>query len=198
MLSTSISFDRVEVEGTKQEFWTTFGNAILESMGPRLRAGISIKSRDDFFSTFAATACDLNIVLLIDELSDLSSADPSIRDDFLRTLRAVRDSNDKYAIRSVVAAGTFSILHLNTTNPSFSPFNAADHVINTNFTEDETLRLFTDFARDRRITFQPSVLNDIWLQSNGCVSAPTGFVGTHFCLVIPAWFASVDAQFPIT
>jgi hypothetical protein len=78
---------------------------------------------------------------------------------------------------------------------SLSPFNVADRVINANFTEDETLRLFGEFARD---TFEPSVVKDIWLKSDGYVLILVSFLATHCCLAIPAWFAFVGAQFLTT
>jgi hypothetical protein len=69
-----------------------------------------IQSRQDFFVTFAAHAWEQSIVLLVDELNELFLAKPTIRDDFLRALREVRTNNARFAICSVIAAGTFSIL----------------------------------------------------------------------------------------
>jgi hypothetical protein len=163
--STSFSFERLEYRFTEQEFWTSLGNALPATLPlPR-----PIQSRQDFFATFAAHAWQRGIVLLVDELSELFRAKPAIRDDFLRALREVRNNNTFYAIRSVIAAGTFSILHLNPTNYSVSPFNVADHVFNPNFTMEETLTLFQEFARDKKLIFEEDVIRDVWFQSNGCV-----------------------------
>jgi hypothetical protein len=129
-------------------------------------------------------------VLLIDELNELYSMESTLRTAFLATLRRIRDS-DGFAIRSVIAAGTFSIWHLNPEEPPSSPFNVADHLTNPNFTEDETLTLFRDFARDRKLDLDDSIAKDVWLKSNGYVSTLTDFLGINFCIAILAWFAFV-------
>jgi hypothetical protein len=75
-----------------------------------------------------------------------------------------------YAIRSVIAAGTFGIVHLNPSKSSIAPFNIAVRVQNPNFTVEEVRKLFYEFAQDHHITIDDAVVEDIWAKSNGCVT----------------------------
>ena len=72
-----------------------------------------------------------------------------------------------YAIRSVIAAGTFGIVNL---NPAISPFKVADRVQSPYFTVEEVRKLFYEFAQDHSITIDDAVVEDIWAKSNGCVT----------------------------
>jgi hypothetical protein len=168
----------------------------LEDLSPYWKPECSISSRDDFFSAFTTASCNLDIVLLVDEFSDLYAADDILKDDFLRALRVVRDNAATYAIQTVIAAGTFGILHLTTSNPSFSPFNVSDHFHNPNFSEDETSNLFQQFADDSKIVLDQKIVRDVWLKSNGYVLTLTFFVATHSGVVMRAWSAFVDVSFP--
>jgi hypothetical protein len=75
-----------------------------------------------------------------------------------------------YAIRSVIAAGTFGVVYLNPSNSTISPFNVADHVQNPYFTIENVMKLFHEFAQDNHITIDDAVVEDIWAKSNGCVT----------------------------
>ena len=73
-----------------------------------------------------------------------------------------------YAIRSVIAAGTLDIVNLKPSDSTFSPFTS--HIQNPHFTVEEVRKLFYEFAQDRHITIDDAVVEDIWAQSNGCVT----------------------------
>ena len=196
--SISISCENLELHKTIDDLWVSLGRSLANRLESCWKPPHPISSRNEFFSAFSAAACPLNIVLLLDEFSDLYSVDGSLRDDFLRGLRDIRTDNEHYGIRSMIAAGIFSIVYLNTTNPTFSPFNSAGHVFNPNFTEDESLKLFRDFALDRQITIDDDVIKDIWLKSDGCVLTLANYLLTHSSLAIRGWFAFVDVQYLTT
>jgi hypothetical protein len=126
-----------------------------------------ISSPDTFHEAFAKREWDRPVVLLIDELSRLSLAPSEIKDNFLYTLREVRHNKRESAITSVIAAGTFSIMHLNTTNPLLSSFNVADTIQIPYFSLDETRQLFNMFQQDQGIAIESAVVNDIWEISSG-------------------------------
>jgi len=198
LLSISITFDRLEIRGTANDFWSSFGGALLEDLSPHWKPERSISSRDDFFSAFTTASCNLDIVLLLDEFSDLHAADDILKDSFLLALRVVREDAETYAIRTMIAAGTFGILHLTTSNLSFSSFNVCHHLHNPNFSEDETSNLFQQFADDSKIILDQKMVRDVWLKSNGYVLTLTFFVATHSGIVMRAWSAFVDVSFPKT
>ena len=108
-----------------------------------------------------------NVILLIDELSELYDAQPNIRDEFLRTFREIRNNNEMCAIRRVIAAGTFGIVNLNPLRSTISPFN---RVQNPYFTVEEVRKLFYEFAQDHHITIDDAIVEDIWVKLNGCIT----------------------------
>ena len=196
LLSISVTFDRLEITGTTNEFWTSLGVALSDGLSPHWQSERSISYRGDFFSAFTTASCDLKIVLLFDEFSNLYEADDILKDEFLLALRVVRDSAADSAIQTMIAAGTFGILHLTTSKTSYSSFNVSHHFHNPNFTEDETSKLFQQFANDNKIILDQKIVKDIWLKSNGYVLPLTFFVATHSGVVMRAWSAFVDVSFP--
>jgi len=147
-----------------------------------------ITSQQTFLGAFLAGNWASKIVILIDELSELHSASEEVRDDFLRALRATRNNREPYVIESVIAAGTFSILLLNPSQSSISPFNISDLIDNPYFTVEETRTLFDEFAQDQGIMIDDAVVEDIWVRSNVCFSI------AHINLVIREWSVFVDAR----
>jgi len=129
----------------------------------------SISSQTDFLVYFQKLE-ERNVVLLFDEFSELFRAPPHIRDELLRTFRGIRSHPVGYAICSIMAAGTFSILDLNPTDNRISPFNISDQVANPYFCLNETKELFSLFAKDNDIIIDDEVVEDIWFKSNGCVA----------------------------
>ena len=68
-----------------------------------------------------------------------------------------------YVIHStdIIAAGTFSIMNLNPSNPRISPFNVADCVQNPYFTVEEVKTLFYEFVQDHCIMIDNAIVEDI-------------------------------------
>jgi hypothetical protein len=127
-------------------------------------------TREAFLDAFAADAWNQSVVLLVDEFSELYRAPEDIRNGCLQAFREIRNNNAMYAIRSIISAGTFSILRLNPTNFSISPFNISDSVQAPYFSIEETKTLFHEFAQDNGITIDDHVANDVWAKSNGFVA----------------------------
>jgi hypothetical protein len=104
-------------------------------------------------------------VVLLDEFSYLYKSQEAVRNDCLNAIRALKHYRNKHAVHCVIAAGTFSIIHLNPTDSS--PFNIADSVQSPYFTVDETRKLFCEFGSDLSISIDDAIVDDIWAKSNG-------------------------------
>ena len=126
-----------------------------------------ISSHSDFLDAFHVNKWSQKLVLLLDELSVLYSASDHVRNQCLGALRELKNNYEEYAVRSVLAAGTFSVVHLNPTDNSLSPFNVATHVPNPNFTLDETRSVFRQFTEQTCITVEDEVIKDVWTRSGG-------------------------------
>ena len=171
----SISFEAIECHGDIGVFWKSFSRvataaAATSYFGLPQASPIQVSSRHEFLELFLGDAWRQDVVLLVDEFSELYDAQPYIRDDCLRAFREIRNNNEMHAIRSVIAAGTFGIANLNTLNSTISPFNVANHVRNPYFTVEDVRKLFDEFAQDHHITIAGAVVEDIWAKSNGCVT----------------------------
>jgi hypothetical protein len=160
----SISFEFVNYVQNIDIFWSSIGAKLQHVSGDSIS---TISSPATFHAAFAKGKWDRQVVILIDELNVLSLAPSEIVDSFLYTLREVRYSKRESAIASVIAAGTFSVMRLNTTNPRLSPFNVAGAIQTPYFSLDETRQLFNMFQRDQDIVIESAVINDIWEMSNG-------------------------------
>jgi hypothetical protein len=168
-LVISISFEGLSYMYGVKCFWDSFNRAAR--MGP-LRCDFpcsipTVASQRDFLDTFHATAWPYRFVLLLDEFSELYRAPTDVRNECLRTFREMRNNNSEYAVSSIVAAGTFSILHLNPTDRNSSAFNISNHVQNPYFTIEETRNLFHEFVMDNGITVEDDIIQDVWARSNG-------------------------------
>ena len=99
-----------------------------------------------------------------------------------------------YAIKSVIAAGTFSILRLNPSDTSISLFNILDSINTPYFTEEEMRELFNEFEKDYWITVEEAIVEDRWAKSNGCVTSLV-LIYHHLYLgkVTREWSVFVDA-----
>jgi hypothetical protein len=127
-------------------------------------------TQEGFLDAFAAGIWHQNVVLLVDEFSELYRAPDEVRNDCLRAFREIRNNNAMYAIRSIIVAGIFSILRLNPTDSSLSPFNISDSVQTPYFSIEQTRTLFREFAQDNDIIMDDGVADDVWAKSNGCVA----------------------------
>lgn len=169
MLMISISFDGLSYMYGVNNFWDSFNRAArIGSLRCCFPCSLpTVSSQQDFLDAFHATAWPYGLVLLLDEFSELYRAPTDVRNECLRTFREIRNNNSEYAVSSIVAAGTFSILHLNPTDRNSAPFNVANHVQNPYFTIEETRNLFHQFAVDNGITVEDDVIQDVWARSNG-------------------------------
>jgi len=150
-------------------FWESFGRKVTNTARRRgiPFPEITISSPSDFLDAFHVNKWSRKLVLLLDELSVLHSASDHIRNQCLGALRELRNDREEYAVRSVLAAGTFSIIHLNPTDRSLSPFNVAGYVQNPNFTLDETRDLFCQFMESDGLIVEDDVIEDVWTRAGG-------------------------------
>lgn len=138
----------------------------------------AMKTLEDIMNVFALEAeiwrylfeePDRKVVLFFDEFDTLLSPNQKqVCDSFLTNLRIIKTS-PHYAIKSVVGIGTFSILNLNTSNRSVSPFNVSDAFKNPNFTEDEVKLIYDEFINEYGLEIDDLIIKDIYVQTNGYV-----------------------------
>jgi hypothetical protein len=105
----------------------------------------------------------------MDEFSGFLSAPDNIRNQFLRAVREIKSNKSAYAIHSILACGTFGVLGMSPTERDLSPFNVVTSIQNPYFTLEETQCLFNEFSKDAGILIDPMIVEDIWVNSNGCV-----------------------------
>jgi hypothetical protein len=146
----------------------TFGCALKASI-PDLQLKAITSSRDFLDAFLPEFWMGRKFVLLVDEFSELHRATPEVLNEVVRTFREIRNNRSTYAIQSIIACGTFSVLRLSATDRNISPFNVADHIQNSYFSIQQTQQLFSEFEQDSSITIDAEVVKDIWLQSGGCV-----------------------------
>src|SRR5258706_100424 len=98
-LLASFSFEQIDYRGTEKQFWESINCVIQSGIGslPAAPPIPPIVSQTTFHAAFLAAKWTQEIVLLIDEFSELHAASPEIRDSFLRTLRATRNDVDRFA-----------------------------------------------------------------------------------------------------
>ncbi len=104
--------------------------------------GITPITNGESFSKFLENVCfqESPVVLFVDEMDYLlkESVNSVILDDFLSTLRGLKEERDLLGInlQSVIGVGPFSVLKM--TTKSMSPFNASDACNSIPFTKEET------------------------------------------------------------
>ena len=159
----SVSFQYVNSNDSLESFWDTFS-----FRSPRLN---KISGPRNFLQQFyLQTGEPASVVLIIDEFSSLHSAQPNVRDSFLNVFREIRNADGVYAIRSIIAAGLYSMTYLRTSNGTVAPFNSGIHIRNPNFTLEGVGQLFREFATDRRIQIDDDIIEDVFKKTNGYVS----------------------------
>lgn len=102
---------------------------------------LKINSSDDFQKTFDQSKWKKWIVLLIDEFDKLYEADEDVRSSCLKTFHGMISLRDNYAMWSIVAIGTFSILYLKS-KKAITPFNISQSYQNPNFMWDQVQFLY--------------------------------------------------------
>lgn len=73
-----------------------------------------------------------------------------VRDDCLQAFRGFKHNREGHAVQCLIAAGTFSIVYLNTLTAS--PFNV------------------TDFVEDLGFSIDNAIVEGVWAKSNGLVA----------------------------
>lgn len=159
----SVSFQYVKPQDSLESFWDTF--SFRSSRLGRISGHL------DFLRHFRCQQGETaSVVIIIDEFSSLHNAQPNVRDSFLNVFRGIRDSDGIYAIRSIIAAGTYSMAYLCTSNTFNYPFGFGIHIPNSNFTLEEVCELFREFANDHEIQIGDDIIEDIFNKTNGYVS----------------------------
>lgn len=126
-----------------------------------------IQSSSDFLNLFNKEKWGKRVVLFIDGFDNLYNATDEVRNNCLATLRTIKNTENGYAIKSIIVIGTFSIRYLNSTDSYLSSFNVGVQFDNPYFNENQVNELFNEFASDRSITIDHEIINDIYLQANG-------------------------------
>ncbi|KAF8347795.1 hypothetical protein F5887DRAFT_1072145 [Amanita rubescens] len=165
-----ITFETLLYRGSIKVFWGSFGKAIdlaAARCGRGLPKGCTtpISSAIGFISYFRKDYWDGKVVLLLDELSCLYQCEEDVRNDCLIAFRALKHYRRDHAVQCLIAAGTFGIVHLNTSRGP--PFNVAEFVQSPYFTIDETRKLFREFAEDLGVSIDDAIVEDVWAKSNG-------------------------------
>lgn len=177
-----MSLEGFTVSGDESTFWKSFGDRILDNfdtsntpdtakMKNTLKAIEGITSSGHFLSAFrgGGWSSGEKIVMIIDEFDEIFNARDSVRDSCLSAFRVVRQINDLYAIDSIIACGTFSLLHLTTSNLRVSPFNVNYSIRNPYFSFEDTQTLFKEYAQDEGIEIDERIVREIFHNSNGYV-----------------------------
>ena len=166
VIQIRVSLEEIVIKKDETAFWTSLGNALranYEEVKP-------IGTKRDFLDAFLKnTWKEQKIVIFLDEFDKLFDASNEVRSKCLETFRAIKTNSHLYAIHSIVACGTFSIRHLNSTGQRFSPFNVAEFLRNPYFTLEQTQRLFNEYAQNEKITIDNDIVDDIFSKSNGYV-----------------------------
>jgi hypothetical protein len=171
-----LSFEKITVHN--EGFWNSLGLTLTidKRSNKYLESCKNIKSGEEFdryFSiagwTEAKNDPEDKIILFFDEFDMLYKLDKKVRSEFLRILRSIRNGIENYVIQAIVVIGTFSILHIDATDPYTSPFNIKDLIQNPNFTLKQVQKLFEEFGEDNKIEFEQEVIEDIFTQTNGYV-----------------------------
>nr|CAG8507490.1 6128_t:CDS:2 [Entrophospora candida] len=151
-------------------FWKTLGLTLSRDNDCNFESCNTINSAQsflDFFSkNFVNKNKNLRIILFLDEFDKLLKADSKVCSEVLDIFRGIRNTPGTFAIHSVVAIGTFSILHIDSSS-STSPFNIKEPFQNPSFTLNQVQKLYEQFAADSKITIDPDVVEDIYAQTNG-------------------------------
>lgn len=157
-------------------FWNSLGTniSIYKRSSEYLDSCTDIKTADDFLRYFSIAGWkekdpDVRVILFFDEFDRIYNMDERLRSDFLGILRAIRNNIDSYVIQAIVVIGTFSILHLDSSTQSTSPFNIRDSIHNPNFDLEQVQVLFRDFEEENKMKFESGIVEDIFEQTNGYV-----------------------------
>jgi hypothetical protein len=168
----SVTLQRVQCKSTIEVFWMSFGAAVETSAlsyrhaSDSFQAFFPMDSMAKFLDYFRKHLWDREVVLLVDEFSDLDNACQDILDETLGAFRTFKHGAQQYAVRCVIAAGTYSIINF-TPSVGFSPFNIANVIQTPYFTIEDTRELFHEFEEVVGTSIDDAIVNDIWAKSSG-------------------------------
>jgi hypothetical protein len=154
---------------SRELFWSSFVSCLANNAPQYFKDSTIIKTGSDFSKLFEANKWKRKVVLFVDKYDTLESADDKIISSFLKTVRGIKATKDNYAIWSINAIGPFSILHLSSKEVTTSPFNVKEPFQNPNFTREQVQALFKKFEAYQRKKFDPEIINDIYMRTNGYV-----------------------------
>lgn len=112
---------------------------------------------------------DAKVVLIIDEIEGLN---PDLFGQFLHTLRNLYHSRQQHCLKSVILVGINNIVGVVEDNAS--PFNIADNIHVSYFTNQESLNLFAQHETETGQLFEAKVkekISDITANQPGLVNA---------------------------
>ncbi|KAG0041844.1 hypothetical protein BGZ83_001235 [Gryganskiella cystojenkinii] len=159
-----LSLDAIDIR-TLDDFWSSIGRYLK-----RLHYKLEINSFQDFLDAFSADEDEdrKRVVLFVDEFDKLhvDSASDALSS-FLEVVRFVKNNPTATVIQSIVAIGTFAILHLNQMHQQLSPYNVSDNVRNKSLSMEQVQDLFDEFANDRHITIAGDVIEEVFAKTNG-------------------------------
>ena len=126
------------------------------------------------------------LVLFFDELDLLVMAAPDVKEDFLNTLRTIRQDQVTLKNRSVLAVvgiGSYEVLKLaavaggaGSADPArgaarvASPFNVGDDFKEQHFLLSELAAVVQEYTTDHRVTLPEHFIDDLFGGTHGCVS----------------------------
>ncbi|CAG8587858.1 3003_t:CDS:2 [Funneliformis caledonium] len=100
--------------------------------------------------------------------------------EFLSNLHVIK-TGPSNVIKSVIGIDTFSILDLNVSDRSLSPFNINYAFANPNFTNEQVKLIFKDFMNDRELN---RIVDDIYTSMKGYVICADVFSDYMPCIVV--------------
>ncbi|ELR17885.1 uncharacterized protein ACA1_350700, partial [Acanthamoeba castellanii str. Neff] len=148
--------------GFVAEFWTAMGRFIQRHLRNTADDGVDqIHDAQTFIAFFSWGA----VVLIVDQFDLLNNAADLVRDQFLVTLRAMRESEASHGLHAFIGVGPYSILNLQD-HPS-SPFNACDAFALPMFERNHVRELFNQYSRESNVELAPGIADAIYDLTSG-------------------------------
>ncbi|KAF7730082.1 hypothetical protein EC973_003028 [Apophysomyces ossiformis] len=165
----------VDLQGTdttcEENFWVGLNRELRI-----FRLPLEFNNSTGFLEAFSArhNRWDRPVVIFFDEFDKLLQDNSAyVCSSVLEIIRHIRNNSyktgehRKYVIHSIVSIGTYATLRLNQTQQAFSPFNTSENFQNESLSMDQVLKLYQEFAKDRSMTIDDRVIEDIFLKTNG-------------------------------
>jgi hypothetical protein len=149
------------------EFWTATGRFIQRHLRNTADDGVDqIHDAQTFIAFFSREPwASRKVVLIVDQFDLLNNAADLVRDQFLGTLRAMRESEASHGLHAFIGVGPYSILNLQD-HPS-SPFNACDAFALPMFERNHVRELFNQYSRESNVELAPGIADAIYDLTSG-------------------------------